>query len=67
MGKGNRSRQDRAFETVNTTVEATPKNTKLITTITTIAVSLLLVGCILLSVVVSYFVQEPLQRPTTSA
>lgn len=53
MGKGNRSRQDRAFETVNTTVEATPKNTKLITTITTIAVSLLLVGCILLSVVVN--------------
>lgn len=53
MGKGNRSRQDRAFETVNTTVEATPKNTKLITTITTIAISLLLVGCILLSVVVN--------------
>ncbi len=53
MGKGNRSRQDRAFETVNTTVEATPKNTKLITTITTIAVSLLLVGCILLSVIVN--------------
>ncbi|MBQ2715835.1 MAG: peptidylprolyl isomerase [Clostridia bacterium] len=53
MGKGNRSRQDRAFETVNTAVEATPKNTKLITTITTIAVSLLLVGCILLSVIVN--------------
>ena len=53
MGKGNRSRQDRAFETVQNTVEATPKNTKLITTITTIAVSLLLVGCILLSVVVN--------------
>ena len=53
MGKGNRSRQDRAFETVNTTVEATPKNTKLITTIATIAVSLLLVGCILLSVIVN--------------
>ncbi len=53
MGKGNRSRQDRAFETVQNTVEATPKNTKLITTITTIAVSLLLVGCILLSVIVN--------------
>lgn len=53
MGKGNRSRQDRAFETVNTAVEATPKNTKLITTITTIAVSILLVGCILLSVIVN--------------
>ena len=53
MGKGNRSRQDRAFETVQNTVEATPKNTKLITTITTIAVSLLIVACILLSVVVN--------------
>ena len=53
MGKGNRSRQDRAFETVQNTVEATPKNTKLITTITTIAVSILLVGCILLSVIVN--------------
>ena len=53
MGKGNRSRQDRAFETVNTAVEATPKNTKLITTITTIAVSIILVGCILLSVIVN--------------
>lgn len=53
MGKGNRSRQDRAFQTVQNTVEATPKNTKLITTITTIAVSLLLVGCILLSVIVN--------------
>ena len=53
MGKGNRSRQDRAFETVQNTVEATPKNTKLITTIATIAVSLLLVGCLLLSVVVN--------------
>ena len=53
MGKGNRSRQDRAFETVNTTVEATPKNTKLITTFTIIAVSILLVGCILLSVIVN--------------
>ena len=38
---------------MNTAVEATPKNTKLITTITTIAVSLLLVGCILLSVIVN--------------
>ena len=53
MGKGNRSRQDRAFETVQNTVEATPKNTKLITTIATIAVSFLLVACILLSVVVN--------------
>ena len=53
MGKGNRSRQDRAFETVQNTVEATPKNTKLITTIATIAVSLLLVGCLLLSVIVN--------------
>ncbi len=53
MGKGNRSRQDRALETVQITQEATPKNTKLITTITTIAVALLLVGCILLSVVVN--------------
>ena len=53
MGKGNRSRQDRAFETVQNIQEETPKNTKLITTIATIAVSLLLVGCILLSVVVN--------------
>lgn len=53
MGKGNRSRQDRAFEAVSNTVEATPKNTKLVTTITTIAVSLLLVVCILLSVIVN--------------
>jgi hypothetical protein len=53
MGKGNRSRQDRAFETVQNIQEETPKNTKLITTIATIAVSLLLVGCLLLSVVVN--------------
>lgn len=53
MGKGNRSRQDRALETVQNTQEATPKNTKLITTVTTIVVALLLVGCILLSVVVN--------------
>lgn len=53
MGKGNRSRQDRALETVQNTQEVTPKNTKLITTITTVVVALLLVGCILLSVVVN--------------
>ena len=53
MGKGNRSRQDRAFETVNTPVEATPKNTKLITTIATAAVACLLVACIALSAVVN--------------
>lgn len=53
MGKGNRSRQDRALETVQNTQEATPKNTKLITTVATIVVALLLVGCILLSVVVN--------------
>lgn len=53
MGKGNRSRQDRAFETVQNIQEETPKNTKLITTIATIAVSLLIVGCLLLSVVVN--------------
>ncbi len=53
MGKGNRSRQDRAFETVQNIQEETPKNTKLITTIATIAVSLLLVGCLLLSVIVN--------------
>ena len=53
MGKGNRSRQDRALETVQNTQEATPKNTKLITTVTTIIVAALLIGCILLSVVVN--------------
>ena len=54
MGKGNRSRQDRAFETVaNTEYEAAPKNTKLITTIATAAVACLLVACIALSAVVN--------------
>ncbi len=53
MGKGNRSRQDRALETVAVTQEATPKNTKLITTVATVAVAALLVACIALSVVVN--------------
>ncbi len=53
MGKGNRSRQDRALETVQTAQESAPKNTKLITTIATIAVSALLVACIVLSLVVN--------------
>ena len=54
MGKGNRSRQDRAFETVNNTeFEAAPKNTKLITTIATAAVACLIVVCIALSAVVN--------------
>lgn len=54
MGKGNRSRQDRAFETVNNTeYEAAPKNTKLITTIATAAVACILVACLVLSAVVN--------------
>ena len=54
MGKGNRSRQDRAFETVNNTeYEAAPKNTKLITTIATAAVACILVACLALSAVVN--------------
>lgn len=53
MGKGNRSRQDRAFETVNTGIEPAPKNTKLITTIATAAVACLLVACLALSAVVN--------------
>ncbi len=54
MGKGNRSRQDRAFETVNNTeYEAAPKNTKLITTIATAVVACLIVACIALSAVVN--------------
>ena len=52
MGKGNRSRQDRAFETVNT-VEAAPKNTKLTTTIATAAIACLLVACLALSAIVN--------------
>lgn len=53
MGKGNRSRQDRAFEAVNTTTEATPKSTKFKTTIATIVVAAVLVCCIVLSLVVN--------------
>ena len=54
MGKGNRSRQDRAFESVNTTAyETAPKNTKLITTIATAAVACILVACLALSAVVN--------------
>lgn len=53
MGKGNRSRQDRAFETVNTGIEPAPKNTKLITTIATAAIACLLVVCLALSAVVN--------------
>ncbi len=53
MGKGNRSRQDRAFETVNASYEAAPKNTKLVTTIATVAVACLLVACLALSAVVN--------------
>ena len=54
MGKGNRSRQDRALETVNNTdYETAPKNTKLITTIATAAVACLLVACLALSAVVN--------------
>lgn len=54
MGKGNRSRQDRAFETVNNTeYEAAPKNTKLITTIATAAIACILVACLVLSAVVN--------------
>jgi len=53
MGKGNRSRQDRALETVQNTQEATPKSTKVKTAIATAAVAFLIVGCILLSVIVN--------------
>lgn len=53
MGKGNRSRQDRAFETVTTSYEAAPKNTKLITTIATAAVACLIVACLALSAIVN--------------
>ena len=54
MGKGNRSRQDRAFESVSTTTyETAPKNTKLITTIATAAVACILVACLALSAVVN--------------
>ncbi len=53
MGKGNRSRQDRALETVKYSQEATPKSTKIKTAIATAAVAFLIVGCILLSVIVN--------------
>jgi len=51
MGKGNRSRQDRALETVQNTQEATPKSTKIKTIIATSAIAFLIIGCILLSVI----------------
>ncbi len=53
MGKGNRSRQDRALETVKYAQEATPKSTKIKTAIATAAVAFLIIGCILLSVIVN--------------
>lgn len=53
MGKGNRSRQDRALATVNNTVEAAPKSTKIKTAIATSVVAFLIIGCILLSVIVN--------------
>ena len=53
MGKGNRSRQDRALETVKNTQEATPKSTKIKTIVATSVVAFLIVGCILLSVIVN--------------
>ena len=53
MGKGNRSRQDRALETVNNTIEAAPKSTKIKTAIATSVVAFLIIGCILLSVIVN--------------
>ena len=54
MGKGNRSRQDRALEAVkNSTVEAAPLNVRIKTTIATAAVAFLIIGCILLSVIVN--------------
>jgi FKBP-type peptidyl-prolyl cis-trans isomerase (trigger factor) len=53
MGKGNRSRQDRAFQTVQNVEEVTPKSTKIKTAIATAAVAVLIVGCILLSVIVN--------------
>ncbi len=53
MGKGNRSRQDRAFEAVNTPEEASTKSLKFKTTVVTIIVAALLVCCILLSTVVN--------------
>ena len=53
MGKGNRSRQDRALETVNNTVEAAPKSTKIKTAIATSVVAFLIIGCLLLSVIVN--------------
>ncbi|MBO5701064.1 MAG: peptidylprolyl isomerase [Clostridia bacterium] len=53
MGKGNRSRQDRAFQTVQNVEEVTPKSTKIKTAIATAVVAVLIVGCILLSVIVN--------------
>ena len=53
MGKGNRSRQDRAIQTVKNIEEATPKSTKIKTAIATAAVAFLIIGCILLSVIVN--------------
>lgn len=52
MGKGNRSRQDRALEAVNNQ-EASPKSTKIKTIIATSVVAFLIVGCIILSVIVN--------------
>ena len=53
MGKGNRSRQDRAFQTVQNIEEVTPKSTKIKTVIATSVVAFLIIGCILLSVIVN--------------
>ena len=54
MGKGNRSRQDRALQAVqNSTVEAAPLNVRVKTIIATSVVAFLLIGCILLSVIVN--------------
>lgn len=51
MGKGNRSRTERAVDAINTPVEGNSKNTKRTTIIVTAIVCLLLVACIALSLV----------------
>ncbi len=53
MGKGNRSRQDRALETVAVTEETYTKNIKRTTRIVTIIVALFLIACIALTTVVN--------------
>jgi hypothetical protein len=54
MGKGNRSRQDRALQAVKeSTVEAAPLNVRVKTIIATSVVAFLIIGCILLSVIVN--------------